>query len=121
MPTFRFVTLLALLAAVLAPSSTAAQVRITGGISGVVTDPSDAVIPGATVQLKDESTGATRETVTNNSGGFQFPDLNSGTYTVTVTLSGFTTAAYTKVVVESSRTTDLRIKLAVGSMGETVT
>jgi hypothetical protein len=121
MKNVRCVVLLALLAAVLAPLAAGAQVRITGGISGVVTDPSDAVIPGATVQLKDESTGSAKETVTNNSGGFQFPDLNSGRYTVTVTLSGFQSAVYDKVVVESSRTTDLRIKLAVGSMGETVT
>ena len=117
----RRTVLLALLAAVLAPLPAGAQVRITGGISGLVTDPSEAVIPGASVQLKDEGTGITKETVTNTSGVFQFPDLNSGKYTVTVTLSGFQTAVYDKVVVEASRTTDLRIKLAVGSMGETVT
>jgi hypothetical protein len=108
----RCVLLLALLAAVFAPSAARAQVRITGGITGTVTDPSDAVIPGATVQLRDEGTGQTKETVTNQGGVFQFPDLNSGRYTVTVTLNGFTTAKYEKVVVEASRSTDLRVKLA---------
>jgi hypothetical protein len=49
MKNVRCVVLLALLAAVLAPLAAGAQVRITGGISGVVTDPSDAVIPGASV------------------------------------------------------------------------
>ena len=65
--------LLILLAAVLAPPRATAQVRITGGISGVVTDPSDAVIPGATVQLKDEGTGQSRETVTNTPLVSSFP------------------------------------------------
>jgi hypothetical protein len=113
--------LLVLAAALLCPRSLAAQVRITGGISGIVTDPSDAVVPGATVQLKDEGTGIARETVTTESGAFQFPDLNSGRYTVTVTLQGFQTAKFDKVVVEASRATELRVKLNVGSMGETVT
>ncbi len=112
---------LLLLAGLLVPTAARAQVRITGAISGIVTDPSDALIPGATVQLTDEATGITHETVTNGSGAFQFPNLNSGTYAVRVTLSGFQTAVYNKVAVESSRTTDLRIKLSVGAATETVT
>ena len=108
-------------AVLLAAVPATAQVRITGGIAGLVTDPSDAIIPGATVQLTDEGTGIAKETVTNTGGVFQFLDLNSGRYTVIVSLQGFQTAKYDRVVVESSRTTDLRVKLAVGSMGETVT
>ncbi len=104
-----------------APGPAVAQVRISGGISGVVTDPSNAVVPGATVQVKDDSTGISQDTVTTSGGAFQFPNLNSGAYTVTVTLSGFQTAIYSRVAVEASRTTDLRIKLSVGSASETVT
>src|SRR5262249_21486646 len=110
-----------LLAVVLSAVPASAQVRITGGISGIVADPSEALVPGATVQLTDEGTGITQETVTNSAGAFQFPNLSSGTYTVTVTLAGFQTAVYTKVAVEASRTTDLRIKLSVGAASETVT
>jgi hypothetical protein len=113
--------LLLLSAAVLVPLGAGAQVRITGAIIGTVTDQTDAVVPGATVQLRDDGTGVTREAVTNQSGVFQFLDLNSGRYTVTVTLQGFQTAKYEKVVVEASRSTDLRVKLGVGAMGETVT
>lgn len=98
-----------------------AQVRITGGISGTVTDSQDAVIPGATVQLKDEGTGITRDTVTNDSGFFQFPDLNHGIYSITVSLQGFQKAVYNRVVVESGRNTDLRVKLTPGGLEETVT
>jgi hypothetical protein len=113
--------LLLLAAATLVPLAAGAQVRITGAITGLVTDPSDAVIPGATVQLVDEGTGITKETVTNTSGVFQFLDLNSGRYAVSVTLQGFQTAKYDHVVVEASRSTDLRVKLAVGATTETVT
>jgi hypothetical protein len=112
---------LLVLAALALGTPTLAQVRITGAISGTVTDQTDAIIPGATVQLKDEGTGMTRDTVTNESGFFQFPDLNHGTYSVTVTLQGFQKAVFSKVVVESGRTTDVRVKLTAGGLEETVT
>src|SRR5438093_1071017 len=97
-----------------------AQIRIVGAIAGTVTDTSDAVVPGAAVQLVDELTGIAKETVTNASGGFLFPDLSFGSYKVTVTLQGFQTAVFTKVTVESSRTTDLRVKLQPGAISEQV-
>ena len=99
----------------------AAQVRITGAISGTVTDAQNAVVPGATVQLKDEGTGIAKDTVTGDSGYFQFPDLNHGTYAITVTLQGFQKAVFNKVVVESGRTTDIRVKLVPGGLEETIT
>src|ERR1043165_9755838 len=82
----------------LCPLAASAQVRITGAISGIVLDQSDVVVPGATVQLKDDATGITQDTVTTGSGVFQFPNLNSGTYTVTVTLQGFTSAKFDKEI-----------------------
>ena len=54
-------------------STAAAQVRISGGISGTVSDQTGGVVPGATVQLKDEGTGNPRETITNEQGYFAFP------------------------------------------------
>src|SRR4051812_28964583 len=109
------------LAGLLAARPAHAQVRITGAITGTVSDNSGAVVPGATVQLVDEGTRQTKDTVTNGQGVFQFPDLNSGRYTVTVTLQGFQTSKFDHVVVEASRSTDLRVKLAVGAATETVT
>lgn len=117
----RTVVPLVLTAFLLAGLPAAAQVSITGAINGTVSDSTDAVIPGATVQLKDEGTGIAREAITNASGAFQFRDLNFGTYQVTVTLQGFQTAVYNKVVVESGRTTDLRIRLATGGIEQTIT
>src|SRR5262245_15279864 len=80
-------------------SLASAQVRIVGAMSGTVTDESGGIIPGARVQLSDESTGIRRETVTNESGGFLFPDLNFGSYQLTITHTGFQTAIYRKVIV----------------------
>ena len=88
-----------------------AQVSITGSIAGTVMDTSDAVLPGAAVNLRDESTGIEKSTVTNTTGAFAFRDLNLGSYQITVNLSGFRSALYNKVIVEAGRTTDLRIKL----------
>ena len=116
----RTVVLLALVLTLATASPSAAQIRITGAISGTVTDTDDAVVPGATVHLKDEGTGRSKDTVTSASGFFSFPDLNNGTYSVTVNLQGFQSAVYNKVVVESGRTTDLRVRLAVGGIEQTV-
>jgi Carboxypeptidase regulatory-like domain len=120
-PTRRFpsATLVAIFLALLAPAA-AAQIRIAGAIAGTVADSSEALVPGAAVQLVDGLTGISRETVTNDSGGFVFPDLSFGSYRVTVTLQGFRTAVFEHVRVESSRTTDLRITLQVGALDEQV-
>lgn len=103
------------------PRPASAQVRITGAIAGTVIDASDLTVPGAIVQLQDERTGIEKTTTTNTSGAFVFPDLNFGSYQVTVSLQGFRTVTYSHVVVEASRTTDLRIKLELGQVGEAVT
>jgi hypothetical protein len=98
-----------------------AQVRITGSISGTVSDNTGGVIPGATVQLKDQGTGVEKEAITNAQGAFAFPDLSSGAFQVTITLQGFQTAVYNKVTVESGRTTDLRVSLTPGGLSEVIT
>src|SRR5881296_324209 len=105
----------------LGPAAAPAQVRIAGAIAGTVADGTGLVVPGAEVQLKDELTGTQKRVTSNGSGSFTFPDLNFGSYEVTVTLQGFRTAAITHVVVEASRTTDLRVTLEVGAVGESVT
>src|ERR1700736_5724278 len=120
-PSLILVVLILIVLALLAhPPTAVAQIRIVGAIAGTVTDVSDAVIPGAAVRLVDELTGIAKETVTNDSGGFVFPDLSFGSYKVTVTLQGFRTAVFENVTVESSRTTDLRVRLQVGAVDEQV-
>jgi hypothetical protein len=109
-----------LLTTLLAPASGAAQVRITGAIAGTVIDTSGGVVPGARVQLVDEGTAIAKETTSRESGSFLFPDLSFGSYRVTVALDGFQTAVFSNVIVESSRTTDLRVRLQPGALSEEV-
>src|SRR5215469_3237624 len=63
--------------------SLVAQSLVSGDLTGTVTDPSGAVVSGATVTLKSDSTGATRTATTNNSGAYRFSLLPPGNYTVT--------------------------------------
>jgi len=62
-----------------------------GLIQGTVTDPTGAVIPGASVQVANSATGVRLNTKTNATGFYQVPDLFAGTYHVTVTAEGMKT------------------------------
>ncbi len=87
----------------------------TSSLSGTVVDTSDAVIPGAEVNLKDEATSVVRSTVANDIGFFRFGSLLPGSYTVTVSCPGFNTLEQRGIVLHSaeSRTLpNLRVKPA---------
>src|SRR5204862_6839772 len=80
------------LAALAAAVPASAQSQAAGGaIEGTVTDQSGAVLPGATVTIRNVNTGVTRETATEAGGLYRAPLLPVGTYEVAVALSGFAT------------------------------
>jgi hypothetical protein len=83
----------------LASVSLSAQ-TFRGTILGTVTDPSGAVLPGAKVTVKNVGTGSERATETSADGSYALPELQIGTYTVTVTLAGFQTFVTTGVTVD---------------------
>ena len=60
-------------------------------VSGRVTDPQSAAVPGAVVTARHTETNVTREAATDAEGRFRFPYLNVGPYEVTVRLAGFPT------------------------------
>jgi hypothetical protein len=62
---------------------------ITGSVRGVITDPSGAVIPGATVTAKNVETGVSSSTVTNSTGLYSIQFLQIGRYTIEVKAKGF--------------------------------
>jgi hypothetical protein len=80
-----------LLALSLAPMRSAAQDQnmTTGGVTGVVVDPNNAIIVHARVSLKNMARGTTEQTTTNNSGAYQFVLLEPGAYTITAEASGY--------------------------------
>lgn len=118
----RFVVVaFALLAALsLGTWRTAAQTANTGDIAGVVTDPSNAVVPDAKVALKDNAKGSTQETKTNKDGAYRFYLLPPGTYTLTVGASGFQTDVR-QVSVSIGQVATIEFHLTLGAATQTVT
>jgi carboxypeptidase family protein/TonB-dependent receptor-like protein len=103
----------------LAPAAVSAQ-RITGDITGTVTDAAQAVTPGATVTGVCPDTGLTRTTQTDSAGGYSLPDLPVCVYKVRVELQGFK-AVTRDVQVAVGSTTKADFSLEVGAREETVT
>jgi hypothetical protein len=91
-----------------------------GGIGGTVTDSTDAAVVGAAVSAVDTATSLTYNTVSSSSGEFNFSNLPLGSYTVTISSSGFATAKYDKVQVVAGPSYTLSAKLSLSSTGQTV-
>jgi len=83
-----------------------------GTILGSVTDPSGAFVAGATVKVRNLATGLERTTVTSGDGSYTVSELPIGTYSVTVTQSGFQTAITNDVEVNvaTERRVDAQLK-----------
>jgi hypothetical protein len=94
--------------------------RSTGTIRGVVTDASGAVVAGAKVTVKGESTGYTRSANTNASGLYTF-DLPVGTYTVTAELTGFKSSVVTGIALSVADTRPVDLQLSTGDVAELIT
>src|SRR5579863_3463418 len=104
----------------LLPTLVSAQSVITGGLTGIVTDPSGSVIAGATVNLQNQSTSAVQTTTTGSTGAYQFTLLKPGMYVVSVSQSGFKQVSET-VEVLLGQTALASVKLEVGAASETIT
>ncbi|MEO7273371.1 MAG: carboxypeptidase-like regulatory domain-containing protein, partial [Vicinamibacterales bacterium] len=100
-------------------SSAQAQIR-SATLTGTVTDPQKAIVPGATVVVTNEGTNASQELVTNESGLFTVPLLPAGTYSVTVSLSGFTPFKRTGITLNATETVRVPVELSVGGVGQTI-
>jgi len=90
----RFTTLSRLFAmlaviALLVPAVVLAQSNTQGAIAGTIVDASNAVLPNITVTLKSLDKGFSTTATTNGQGGFAFPLVDAGTYSVTVSAAGF--------------------------------
>ena len=100
--------------------SSFAQGSTYGQISGVVTDPNGAVIPGATIKITNLDTNAEREVTTGDDGNFAFQLLPPARYRVEISANGFQTVSV-EAVVNITQTTALDVPLKVaGSMDSSV-
>ena len=113
MTAFVFVSALIVL-----PSLAFAQASITG----VVKDPSGAVLPGVTVEASSPALiEKTRSVVTDGTGQYRIVDLRPGTYAVTFSLSGFQTVRQQGIELTGSFTAIVNAELKVGALAETIT
>jgi hypothetical protein len=97
-----------------------AQTAGTGGISGTVTDQSGAVVSGAKITVKNQSTGASLSVVSTNRGTYTVPLLPPGSYLVEASKQGFKISGYPGIAVNVTETAGLNIRLQVGAVNETV-
>ncbi|PYQ20921.1 MAG: hypothetical protein DMF79_09305, partial [Acidobacteria bacterium] len=91
----------------------------TGNVYGTVNDSSGAVLPGASITLTGGTIGA-RSTTSGSQGDFRFLNLDPGTYTLAVSLTGFSTVKRS-VIVTTGQSVTLSFSLGIASVQETVT
>ncbi len=108
-----------LVACLLLPTGAFAQFD-AATVLGTVHDSSGAIVPGATVTLKNLSTGITATGVSDEHGNYQFLNVRIGTYSVRAELQGFSAAQADKVAVTVNARQRVDLTLAVGNVGETV-
>jgi hypothetical protein len=104
----------------LGSSRLTAQTQTTGDIAGIISDPSNAVVPDAKVTLKDNTKGNTQDTKTNRDGAYRFYLLAPGSYTVSATAGGFKTVSRL-VTVSLGQIVDGNIQLSLGQSSTSVT
>jgi hypothetical protein len=101
-------------------SSISAWAQYHGGFQGVVTDPSGAVIPGATVTATSKETGFSQTATSGEGGTYTLSALAGGRYTVTVEKTGFNKKVLESVVLQSETVQSLNLSLDVGQTATTV-
>jgi hypothetical protein len=101
------------------PASALAQFD-AATVLGTVRDSSGAVVPGATVTLKNAATGLAANSVTDENGNYQFLNVRIGTYSVRAELQGFSAAEAETFTVTVNARQRVDLALKVGNVGETV-
>src|SRR6266481_5983838 len=91
-----------------------------GAINGTVSDPTGAMVAGASVRATNVATGVTLSTTTTSDGQFSFQDIPLGTYKIVVTASGFSSVTTDNVTVTAGAVYTLPVKLKVGETSTSV-
>jgi hypothetical protein len=95
--------------------------QANSSVTGIVTDQSGAVVPGAKVTLTDPATGAVKTSISSSTGLYEIGGLNAGNYNLKVTAKGFEAFAQNGIVVNISATFRVDVKLTVGTESQTIT
>ncbi|HML18594.1 MAG TPA: carboxypeptidase-like regulatory domain-containing protein, partial [Bryobacteraceae bacterium] len=91
-----------------------------GSIRGLILDPGGATVANANLTLKNEATGVVTTTVSNSVGQYVFAQLEPGTYTITVELSGFKRLEHPGVIVAVQQEVGLDLRMELGQVTESV-
>ncbi len=103
------------------PQILRAQGTAGSSLSGIITDPSGAIIAHATVTATNAATAVSLKTTTNSRGFYSFPSLLPGNYSVTVSASGFETLEQNNVPLHAQESQQLSVQLKLGMTTKTVT
>ncbi len=93
----------------------------TASLTGMVTDPSGAAVPGAAVTVRDTNTGATRKSITGNAGWFQVLSLPVGNYEIIVRKKGFAQAIRRGIHLAVGQDASADVTLRIGSIRQRIT
>jgi hypothetical protein len=93
----------------------------TAQLSGRVTDPSGAVLPGVSVTVTQTATGFTRSDLTDENGSYVLPNLPTGPYRLEVSLQGFRSYVQTGLVLQVAASPVINAVLEIGEVAETIT
>ncbi len=115
---FRVWTLCAIALAAIGVPAIAQSVR--GSLRGSVQDQSAALVPGVSVTIKNVATGEEATAVSDSQGGYAFPSIDLGAYTLTAQVAGFKKVEVTGIVVEVGKPAIVNVKLEVGGAAEQV-
>ncbi|PYR83486.1 MAG: hypothetical protein DMG19_19020, partial [Acidobacteria bacterium] len=92
-----------------------------GTLTGTVSDPSGAVIPGVSIEAKNIQTGATYQAGSSETGNYTLAQLPAGTYELSATLPGFKKFVREGIIVSVATVLRIDVTLEVGAAGESVT
>ena len=92
----------------------------TGTITGSITDPNGAGVPGAVVRARNEATNDTRQQTSNAEGLYIFSQVPPGTYEVTVEMQGFRKAVQNHAELRVNQTLELNVPMQLGEVSQTV-
>jgi len=97
-----------------------AQTAASSTVTGTVTDKTGATVPNAKVELEDVDTKAKTSSTTGSDGGYTFPSVRPGNYTLTVSAKGFRQAVVSGLKVEIGKSALVNVTVEVGEMSQVV-
>src|SRR5437773_8125365 len=100
--------------------ASSAWAQFSSGLEGTVFDPTGAVVPNATVTIKEVSTGVEHTTVTSSAGNYRFTALPASRFTLAVKATGFETAELNDIAIQLVETRTLNVTLKLGAATQTV-